>query len=232
MSPKAGQTERSLSVQPLSVGPSVSRWIALVLAVPLLSWWTLSCGRSDKNVSSPASVEKGPQLLELSGPQMMGGPEVCFNGVDDNKNSLIDEGCGVAQSEVQFVLAWDSEDADLDLYVRDPEGGLAVTGGTTTLGLTLSADCPKQEKGCRGQNYENVYVEDAEIAAGVYHVRVRLEKAPVRRSSVKARLGVRLPSRTTSYEIEMFDEGQEIVAEFEVHELVKKASLSSDQSER
>jgi len=177
-------------------------------------------------------VKKGPQLLELSGPLMMGGPEICFNGLDDNQNSLIDEGCGVAQSEVQFVLAWDSAEADLDLYVSDPEGELAVAGGTTTLGITLSGDCPQQEKACRGQNYENVYVEDSEIPPGVYHVRVRLEKAPARRSAVKAHLGVRLPSRTTAYEIEMFDEGQEIIAEFEVHEIAKKASLPSDKKEQ
>jgi hypothetical protein len=203
---------------------------ALFFLAPLL--WNLSCARDKQDAETPGQVTAGkPRLIEIFSPVLMGGAEICFNGIDDNQNTLIDEGCGVVQSEVQFVLAWDS-DADFDLYVSDPQGEVAVVNGTTASGLTLSADCPNREKACRGQNYENVYVEDADIAPGTYHVRVRLEKAPAKSNFVKARLGVRLPNRTAAYEIEMFDEGQEIMARFEVRALAKQLSSPSEQGEQ
>lgn len=189
----------------------------------------LSCVRTKTDADSPVRVKEGPRFTEISSQLIMGGPEICFNGIDDNQDSLIDEGCGVAQSEVQFVLAWGYDDADFDLYVSDPEGEVAVASGTTASGLTLSADCPHLEKACRGQNYENVYFEDSDILPGVYHVRVRLEKVPTRSTPITAQLGVRLPSRTTSFEIEMFDVGQEIIAEFEVHASVNKQGLAPQQ---
>ncbi len=146
----------------------------------------------------------------------LGGAEICFNGLDDNGNLLIDEGCGVAQSEVQFALAWAEPTADLDLYVSDPDGQLAVADAATSLGLALSADCPKESKTCGGQNFENVYLEQPDPAPGMYRVRVRLEKIPQTSELVEATLGVRTPKGTTGHRMVFYSEGQEVFLEFEV----------------
>ena len=47
-------------------------------------------------------------------------PEAC-NGLDDNCNGVIDEGCGFSGGNIQITLAW-ATGADLDLYVTDPSG--------------------------------------------------------------------------------------------------------------
>ena len=43
------------------------------------------------------------------------------NGLDDDCDARIDEGCGWESGSVQITLAWESA-ADLDLYVVDPAG--------------------------------------------------------------------------------------------------------------
>lgn len=154
----------------------------------------------------------------LSGARTLGGAEICFNATDDNENGLFDEGCGVAQSEVQFMLAWSEVAADLDLYVSDPDGHLAQPEGTTTLGLALSADCPKQKKDCEGQNFENAYLEPPDKAPGTYRVRVRLEEMPPEVEEIVATFGVRLPTGNSAYRLVFFAEGQEVFLKFEVKE--------------
>lgn len=187
----------------------------LVLA---LSLGSSACGGSSTRPRAvPARVDEQPvvEVLELDA---FGGAEVCFNGLDDNGNLLIDEGCGVAQSEVQFVLAWTDPSADLDLYVSDPDDHLAVADGTTSLGLTLSADCPEDRKNCHGQNFENAYLEQPDPAPGTYRVRIRVEKIPVAIDRIEATLGVRTPKGTMAHQIVFFSEGQEAFLEFDVPE--------------
>lgn len=43
------------------------------------------------------------------------------NGVDDNCDGSVDEGCGIAGGGLQFTMAWNT-DADLDLYITGPNG--------------------------------------------------------------------------------------------------------------
>ena len=43
------------------------------------------------------------------------------NGLDDNCDGRIDEGCGWQTGAIQITLAWQTG-ADIDLYVRDPSG--------------------------------------------------------------------------------------------------------------
>jgi hypothetical protein len=167
-------------------------------------------------------VGKEPVVELLSQARSLGGAEICFNALDDNQSGLIDEGCGVAQSEVQFVLAWSVAKADLDLYVTDPNGHVATAEGTTSLGLTLSADCPKEKKDCEGQNFENVYLEEPDPAPGTYRVRIRLEEMPIEDEEIVATLGVRLPSGLSARRLVFFAEGQEIFLEFEVPDLYPK----------
>lgn len=148
--------------------------------------------------------------------------ETCFNAVDDNQNGLIDEGCGVNQGQVQFVLAWDEPLADLDLYVTDPNGQIAPADSATDLGLAKSLDCPDEKNVCAGQNYENVYLEEEEIPRGKYMVRVRVEKIPEGSPDLRARLSVRLPSGTKAHVIEFSREEQEVMLEFSVAPPKKK----------
>jgi hypothetical protein len=167
---------------------------------------------------APAGAQE-PTVTLLSTERDFGGAETCFNALDDNQNHLIDEGCGVPQSEVQFAVAWSDEGADVDLHVTDPKGHLAAADGTTTLGLTLSADCPAQKKDCEGQNFETVYLEEPDPAPGTYRVRVRLEVMPTDADEIVATFGARLPNGTSARRLVFFAEGQEIFLVFQVPRL-------------
>jgi hypothetical protein len=69
-------------------------------------------------------TQSGVVVLESSCVQ--GAQEIC-NGLDDNCNGQIDEGCGYSSGDVQITLAWNTG-ADLDLYVYDPQGNRIYYG--------------------------------------------------------------------------------------------------------
>src|SRR5262245_7499172 len=60
------------------------------------------------------------------------GVEICFDARDNNCNGVLDEGCGVHTGILQFMIAWESAEADVDLNVTDPGGELARLGEATT----------------------------------------------------------------------------------------------------
>ncbi len=62
---------------------------------------------------APGVTRSEPQCTE-------GAFDVC-NGLDDDCDARIDEGCGWETGSVQITLAWETG-ADLDLYVVDPSG--------------------------------------------------------------------------------------------------------------
>lgn len=66
------------------------------------------------NVSVPAGVTVIQQACQP------GAPEQC-NGLDDNCNGVIDEGCGYNTGSIQVTAAWNSA-SDIDLHVIDPMG--------------------------------------------------------------------------------------------------------------
>lgn len=126
--------------------------------------------------------------------------EVCLNARDDNCNGLIDEGCGQVSGLVQFVIAWSTADADVDLLVTDPNGELVETGALPESGLVKERDCPGRpgrEQGCGGRNTENVYLEaNKEVLRGTYKVRVRLERLGEGEAPVVVNFAARLGPKT------------------------------------
>ena len=56
------------------------------------------------------------------------GIEKCFDAHDDNCNGVIDEGCGLHTGILQFAIAWEAVEADVDLNVYDPSGEIARLG--------------------------------------------------------------------------------------------------------
>lgn len=101
-----------------------------------------------------------------------GAQEVC-NGLDDNCNGQIDEGCGYQSGNIQITLAWNTG-ADLDMYVTDPNGEtISYSETTSSSGGVLDQDArgacnPNQPN----NNIENVFWQQDNPPQGVYSVEV------------------------------------------------------------
>src|SRR5262245_25227827 len=130
------------------------------------------------------------------------GPEICFDARDNNCNGVIDEGCGLRTGLLQFVIAWEAAEADVDLNVYDPSQELTRVGDATSGGLQKDRDCQRAGE-CQGQNVENVYLVDGEPRKGKYKVVVHLEKLNGATPPVRARLGVRMGSRSYGMNVEL-----------------------------
>ncbi len=131
------------------------------------------------------------------------GPERCFDAVDDNCNGVIDEGCGLHTGILQFVIAWDAAEANVDLEVSDPSGELAGIGGPTAAGLVKDRECPGDDGACFGQNIENVYLAGTELERGRYRVEVKLVALRGASAPVSVRLGVRVGPRSHAMSFEL-----------------------------
>lgn len=170
----------------------------------------VGCGGTGGAQRGAAQMESLPaprvRLLERAS---LGGAEICFNGLDDNENGLLDEGCGVEQGEPQFLLAWQDSVQDLDLWVADPQGEVAIEGIVTAGGLAKVQSCGPHLTECSGRSYENVIGQSEMALPGTYEVRVRWEQRAEGASPLRARLGVRLGGQTRAYEIELWAEATE-----------------------
>jgi tRNA (guanosine-2'-O-)-methyltransferase len=134
------------------------------------------------------------------------GPEICFNARDDNCNGVIDEGCGLHTGILQFVIAWEQPEVDVDLMVYDPSGAVAHSGDPTSGGLVKDRDCPREA--CQGQNVENVYLVEGEPAKGHYRVVVHLEKLNSGTAPVRVRLAVRMGPKSYNGMVVKLSPGQ------------------------
>lgn len=130
------------------------------------------------------------------------GVELCFNARDDNCNGVIDEGCGLHSGILQFTVAWEEQEADVDLNVTDTTGELARKNGEATAGgLQKDRDCPHE---CHGQNVENVFLaEGEEPRRGRYRVVVRLDKLNGATAPIRVRLGARVGQRSFGMGIDL-----------------------------
>lgn len=97
-----------------------------------------------------------------------GAVEQC-NGLDDNCDGAIDEGCGWESGQIQITLAWQTG-ADIDLYVTDPYGEtLSYQHTQSGSGGILDHDA---RGACVGgsDTIENVYWTQPQPPRGQYQV--------------------------------------------------------------
>ena len=148
-----------------------------------------------KNIKSP----DGESLEAACTPS---GVEICFDARDNNCNGVIDEGCGLHSGVLQFAIAWDSSEADVDLQVTDTQGEQARMGETTADGLMKDRECPA-DGACYGQNIENVFLADGDAKRGKYKVVVHLVDLNGAAAPVKVQLSVRVGQKTYSSKVQV-----------------------------
>ncbi len=104
--------------------------------------------------------------------------ELCWDGVDNNCNGEIDEGCPYKTGVLQFIIAW-KLGVDLDLHVEGPDGK-EVFWNRRELGngLFLDKDCHGVKNGvddCPDGKVENVYFQTGTpVMRGKYKVWVEM----------------------------------------------------------
>ncbi|MFO0761534.1 MAG: hypothetical protein U0359_33955 [Byssovorax sp.] len=164
-----------------------------------------AAGCIDLPAAAPAIEVKSVKVSEGVGLEAACTPtgvEICFDARDNNCNGVIDEGCGLHTGILQFVVAWEASEADVDLNVYDAGGELARLGEATAGGLLKDRDCPRSSD-CQGQNVENVFLSEGEPRRGKYKVVVRLDKLNGATAPVRARLGARVGQRSFAMTVEL-----------------------------
>lgn len=190
----------------------MNRTRTLVLAAALAaagSGCRANAAKSEPVPSPRVRTAESSRPVELRYGCTPTGPERCFDARDDNCNGIIDEGCGVATGLLQFTIAWNKAQADVDLEVTDPAGELAEVERASQTGLVKERDCPGRNSECQGQNLENVYLEGSEAARGRYRVKVRLDQLGPEEPPVRVRLGARVGQKTFAAELNLSEPGED-----------------------
>jgi hypothetical protein len=163
--------------------------ISALVAVALS--WLSACGGGQSAAPPPqvaphAAMEPvrlealavAPQLSNgvsvVSGQCLQNATESC-NGLDDDCNGVIDDGCGYGSGAIQITASWDSG-ADVDLYVTDPAGETimynaehrrSASGGV--MDQDARGDCRREQAQA---HVENVYWSVERPPSGSYKVEV------------------------------------------------------------
>ena len=122
------------------------------------------------NTSMTASVmvPAGVQVLQA---QCQQGTQEACNGLDDNCDGVIDEGCGYSGGNIQITAAWQTA-SDIDLHVVDPTGAEVFYGARNSAsGGVLDHDA---NAACRiaPPTVENVYWNSPQPPSGAYQIRL------------------------------------------------------------
>lgn len=108
------------------------------------------------------------------------GEEVCFDGLDNDCDGVVDNACGYAPGALQWTLTWGTGD-DLDLHAIGPDGRHVFfgqrRGGASR--LALDVDCRGQfGGGCLAGNVENIFTpRDQRPVEGTYRAWVEVFQA-------------------------------------------------------
>ncbi len=120
------------------------------------------------SVTASVAVPAGVQVLQAACQE--GTQEAC-NGLDDNCNGVIDEGCGYQGGNIQITAAWQTA-SDIDLHVTDPSGAeIYYAARSSATGGVLDHDA---NAACRiaPPTVENVYWNSQNPPRGTYQVRL------------------------------------------------------------
>ncbi len=201
--------------------PSLSAGLALVSLVGCAGAAQSTSVSRLQSAEARRSSDSGTErrlnrILQIQPGQVSGtacspsGPEICFNGRDDNCNGAIDEACGSPAGLLQFTIAWNEVEADVDLDVIGPDGELTEVGRVTSSGLTKVRDCPGRDNECEGLNVETVLLDvEDDLTRGDYVVKIRLESKADIQDPVSVNFSARLGPKTFAAEVELEQERDE-----------------------
>jgi hypothetical protein len=159
-----------------------------------------------------AVPNEGVQVLQA---QCQQGTQEACNGLDDNCNGVIDEGCGYSGGNIQITAAWQTS-SDIDLHVFDPTGAeIYYAARASASGGRLDHDA---NAACRPEppTVENVFWETPTPPSGTYQVRVMAYDmcgVPVTPTTLSISVGGRILG---TYRVDMMQRGQQFTIPFTI----------------